>query len=217
MGNIFSYDSKFMQALLIICDHILLNVLFIVCCIPIFTIGAAQAGLYSGIRVLNDQEDDSSCYRAFWKGLCSGFGKVTGIWVVITLVMGLSGSCLLYFLTAEQAELFAPVFACLVVLAICMVYQAALSLFHSRFGCTTVQLMKNVVYIILANPLRCVAVAVLMWTPAVVFVYAPDLFAKMTIVWAAAYYSIAFGFNLRIMEKPFRILAEAFEEKNKRI
>lgn len=215
MSNIFSYDSKFMQALITISDHILLNVLFVVCCVPVFTIGAAQAGLYSGIRVLHNQEDDSSCFRAFWKGLCSGFGKVTLVWVGTALAMGMSASCLLYLLTLEQADLYAPVFTCLIVLVICMVYQSALSLFHSRFGCTAVQLIKNVVYMIIAHPVRCGAVAVLTWVPAAIFVYAPGLFMKMTIVWAAAYYSMAFGINLKIMEKPFRILTESFEEKNK--
>ena len=203
-----------MQVLVTVCDHILLNVLFVACCIPIFTIGAAQAGLYNGMRVLQDQEDDSSCLRAFWRGLRSGFGRVTAIWVVTALVMWMSVSCLLYLLTLEQTDP-VPLFACLLVLAICMVYQAVLSLFHSRFGCTTAQLIKNVVYIIIADPVRCIAVAVLLWIPGAIFVCMPGLFVKMTVLWVAAYYSVAFGMNLKIMEKPFHMLAEAFEEKEK--
>lgn len=216
MGNLFSYDSRFMQALIMVYDHILLNVLFLVCCVPVFTIGAAQAGLYSGLRVLHDQEDDSSCFRAFWKGVCNGFGKITAVWVGAALIMSASANCLMYLVTLEQVD-YAPLFTCLVVLAICMVYQFALSLFHSRFGCTAAQLAKNVVYIILGHPVRCVAGAVLLWIPAAVFLCAPSLFIQMTMVWTVAYYSIAFGINLRIMEKPFRVLAEGFETKNKPI
>ena len=64
--NIFDYNSKFNQLLMTVADIIILNVLYLVCCIPVFTIGAAQAGLFTGIRVLLDKEDDSSCAKAFF-------------------------------------------------------------------------------------------------------------------------------------------------------
>jgi uncharacterized membrane protein YesL len=214
MRDLFSCDSKFMQILHTISDHILLNLLFIICCIPVVTIGAAQAGLYSGIRVLRDEEDDSSCFRAFWKGFGIGFGKITFVWLGTALIAGLSGSCLLYQMTLEQTD-YVLLFPCLIILVICMVYQTVLSLFHSRFGCTITQLIRNVVYMMIAHPLHCVAVTVLMWVPAAIFVYAPELFMKMTYVWLAAYYSVAFGMNLRIIEKPFAVLEEGFKEKNK--
>ena len=50
--NIFNYESKFNQLLMTLADLIILNLLFVVCSLPIFTIGAAQAGLFTGIRVL---------------------------------------------------------------------------------------------------------------------------------------------------------------------
>ena len=68
--NIFSYESKLMQTLMVIGDYIILNLMFLVFSIPIFTIGAAQAGLYSGIKVALDKEDDSSCAAAFSAAAC---------------------------------------------------------------------------------------------------------------------------------------------------
>ena len=44
MGGLFSYDSKLMQILNFIGDLIILNVLYLVCCLPVVTIGAAQIG-----------------------------------------------------------------------------------------------------------------------------------------------------------------------------
>jgi hypothetical protein len=114
MRDLFSCDSKFMQILHTISDHILLNLLFIICCIPVVTIGAAQAGLYSGIRVLRDEEDDSSCFRAFWKGFGIGFGKITFVWLGTALIAGLSGSCLLYQMTLEQTD-YVLLFPCLII------------------------------------------------------------------------------------------------------
>ena len=91
MKNIFSYESKFMQTLLVAADYIILNAVFILCCLPVFTIGAAQAGLYTGIRVLRDKEDDSSCLKAFFRGFKSGFGKITLVWCLFAVVIAILG------------------------------------------------------------------------------------------------------------------------------
>ena len=42
----FSYDSKLMTILNNLADLIFVNLLFIICCIPIVTIGAARAALH---------------------------------------------------------------------------------------------------------------------------------------------------------------------------
>lgn len=91
MKSIFSYDSKIMQALMVVGDVIILNVLFLLCCIPIITIGAAQAGLYTGVKVLLDKEDDSSCAKAFFRGFCAGFTKITITWCLFLVVLAVLG------------------------------------------------------------------------------------------------------------------------------
>ena len=45
MEILFSYDSKLMQTLTFVGDLIILNLLYLLCCVPVFTIGAAQAVL----------------------------------------------------------------------------------------------------------------------------------------------------------------------------
>ena len=68
--NIFNYESKFNQMVMVLADMIILNLLYLICCIPIFTIGAAQAGLYTAVRAMRDDEDYvGSCYAAFLTAL----------------------------------------------------------------------------------------------------------------------------------------------------
>ena len=210
MKNLFSYDSKFMQIMLLLADYIILNVIFILCCIPIFTIGAAQAGLYSGMRVLLDREDDSSCVRAFFRGFASVFGKITIVWIVMLVIMALLGYNLVAVLILEAAGAFAPKWMCIVGLVILAIYQSMLTLFHSKFGCTIRQLLKNAFYIILAHPLRSIAVAALTWAPVLVFAFAFDIFIQATPAWIVCYYSIAFGLNVKLMNKPFQTVTENF-------
>ena len=46
MNAIFSPDSKLMGGLSLLADMIVVNCLYLLCCIPIFTIGAARVALY---------------------------------------------------------------------------------------------------------------------------------------------------------------------------
>ena len=199
-----------MQIMLIMADYIILNIVYLLCCIPIVTIGAAQAGLFTGMRVLQDPEDDSSCLKAFFKGFATGFGTITIIWVVLFGVMALMAYNLVAVLILDAAGSFAPVWMCITGLVICAIYQSILTLFHSKFGCTIRQLLKNVLYVICAHPLRSIAVAAFVWAPLLVFAFIFDIFIQGLLVWIVGYYSIAFGFCVRLMKKPFQTLTENF-------
>ena len=45
--KLFSPDSKFMRAMSMLGDLLLLNLIFLICCVPIVTIGAASTALYT--------------------------------------------------------------------------------------------------------------------------------------------------------------------------
>lgn len=210
MKNLFSYDSKFTQTVITLSDYLILNVLFLLCCIPIFTIGAAQAGLYSGIAALNDKEDDTPCVRKFFQGFSDGFGTITILWSISLCIMALMVYNLTAVLILDAAGAYAPVWLCVAILAVFIVYQSVMVMFHSRFGCTPGQLLKNVLYVILAHPLRSVAVAVLTWFPMIICAIAFDVFVKDLLLILLCYYSIAFLLNLSIMKKPFQTLENNF-------
>ena len=210
MGGFFSYESKPMQILMFLGDIILLNVIYLVCCIPIFTIGAAQAGMFTACKVLLDKEDDSSVYAAFWRGFTSGFGTVTLAWGVTTLVLLLVG-----YGAITAAMLGAPVWAVAIALAVCAIFQTLVPAFHSRFGCTWWQLIRNSWFLLFAHPLRSIGTAALIWAPGVylmICLYNGNIFdfMSMAIIWFALYYGTAFCFATGFMKKPFKTLSEHF-------
>lgn len=56
MGKLFRIDSPAGKFVIRICDLILLNVLYILCCIPIFTMGAANTALhYVALKMARDE------------------------------------------------------------------------------------------------------------------------------------------------------------------
>lgn len=213
MNNLFSYESKPMQILMFVGDLIILNVVFLVCCLPIFTIGAAQAGLYTAMRQLLNKEDDTSAVAAFFRGFKNGFGRVTLAWGLLFLLEAF----LMYILTLVMAynELMggAPVICTLVALCITALFQSIVTLFHSRFDCTAFQLYRNAWFMIFAHPLRSILVAVLTFIPAIVFFgFGIFNFMATTPLWMTVYYSIAFMFSNTVTNKPFKILIDHFNE-----
>lgn len=210
MKSIFSYDSKLTQTVMTVADYIILNVLFVICCIPIITIGAAQAGLYSGISALNNPDDDTSCIRKFFQGFRSGFCTITLLWTITLAIIGMLIYLLYVLLILKTAGAYAPVWVCAVALAVLIVYQSVMVIFHSRFGCTPWQLVKNTLFVLFAHPLRSIAVAALIWFPVVLCALAFDIFIKNLILLAICYYSIASLLSLSVMKKPFKTLEDNF-------
>lgn len=211
--NFLNYDSKFMQLMLKFADYILLNLIFMACCVPVFTIGAAQAGLYSGLRVLQDKENDASCLKAFFHGFVSGFGTITLVWGVCTVLIALLGYNALAVYAYEYANFVGasvPFWMSVVAAGLCVIFQSMLTIFHASFGCTARQLVRNVFFVILAHPLRSVAVAVLAWAPALLLALNFPVFLQISIALIFLYYSVAFGLSVRLMAKPFGRLAENF-------
>ena len=217
MQNIFNYESKFMQLLLKFADYIILNLVYIACCVPILSIGAAQAGLYNGLKVLQDKEDDSSCIKAFFRGFTNGFGTVTILWTISAIVIALLGynTLALYaYVNAEMPGSAVPFWMCIVALSLCLIYQSMMPLFHSRFGCTVMQLLKNTAFTIMANPFHSIAVTILLWAPVILMVANFALFTQASVLLLFLYYSSMLGFSVKIMAKPFKRLTDNFTQQS---
>ncbi len=86
MGGIFNLDSPLMQGLGKAADLMLLNILAMFCCIPIFTAGASMTALhYMSLKIVRGEE----CYiiRGFFKSFKQNFKQATIIWLLILLAL----------------------------------------------------------------------------------------------------------------------------------
>lgn len=80
-------DSKFMEMLNKITDMMILNVLFILTSIPIFTLGASMTALYTVTLKLAEGED-VYLVREYFGGFKENFRKATFLWIIL-LITGL--------------------------------------------------------------------------------------------------------------------------------
>jgi hypothetical protein len=173
----------------------------------VFTIGAAQAGLYTGFRVMLDPEDDSSCTAAFIRGFKNGFTVITPVWLFLMVLTVIAGCCCMvtYAMGAGHITLFA-----LILLIICAIIQTMAPVCHSRFSCTRWLLAKNTFYLFAAYPLQSVLIAILMWMPLLLFFFAAHLFVQIFLLLLLCWYGVAGLLSVVLMRKPFSALESHF-------
>ncbi|MBQ6489934.1 MAG: YesL family protein [Solobacterium sp.] len=82
--NIFSYDSKFSQLFLKLSYACWLNMMWMICSLPIITIGASTTALYSVTLKIAD-EKESNITKQFITAFRSNFKQATRMWLLLLL------------------------------------------------------------------------------------------------------------------------------------
>lgn len=85
MKNLFSLDGGFFAVMDKLANIFWLNILFVVCCIPIVTIGASTTALFYVTMKMVKNED---CYitKSFFHSFRQNFKQATGIWLLAMVV-----------------------------------------------------------------------------------------------------------------------------------
>lgn len=102
MNNLFDIDSPLMQTLGRLADLMILNFLTMICCIPIFTAGAAFTALdYMCLKMVRNEEN--YLIRGYFKSFKENFKQATGIWLIILWVIAaVVGDILIMYYAAVE-------------------------------------------------------------------------------------------------------------------
>ena len=85
MGRLFSLDSPLFSFLSKVADLMLLNILTLICCLPIVTVGASMTALhYVVLKMVRDEE--SYIIKSYFKSFKQNFKQATIIWLILLLV-----------------------------------------------------------------------------------------------------------------------------------
>ena len=209
MHKIFNYESKVMQAMLNLGCMILMNILYLVCSIPVVTIGAAQAGLYSGLRHMNNEELDTPCIPEFFKGLKSGFKKITLVYAISLIPMVIIVGGFIISLLFDSAGRNMPVWVSGAAVLLFAAWQTMLVIFHASFECSPKELMRNSFWAAMSCPLPSLLSGILLWLPAIFLLMFPMLFITLIPLFLLLYYSLAYQVIFVLMKKPLKKMKAA--------
>ena len=82
MNRFFNMDNKFFVFMGRVADLILLNILCILCCIPIVTAGASITALYY-VTLKMARDEESYIIRSFFRSFKQNFKQSTLIWILM--------------------------------------------------------------------------------------------------------------------------------------
>lgn len=213
MHKIFNYESKAMQAMMNLARMIAMNVLYLICCIPIVTIGAAQAGLFSGIRHMQNEALETSCLPEFFKGMKSGFKTITLVHSVSLIPMAIIAGGLVLSLLLDSSGYDMPVWLSGASILLFAAWHTMLVVFHATFECSAKELMRNSFRALLACPFQSLLGGLLLWLPAFLLVMFPFFFLHLIPLLLGLYYSLAYEIIVRLMKKPLQKMKDSMFPK----
>jgi len=201
----FSLDSKFMQVLSRITDLILLNILFLITCLPVFTVGAAAAALYTiCFRLM--REEYSGIILPYFRAFRANFKQATLAWLVLLVVL-LPAVYYLKTLLVMAGALRYMAFVFIIILAVGLMTAGYVFPWISQFDNNAIQSLKNALILSISHLPRSFLILAINLLPAIIFFLSPELFVQVSFLWVALYFGAASCMNTGLLWhvfKPYR-------------
>ena len=202
MFSFLSHDSKFMQVLSRFSDLVILNILFLLTSIPLFTAGASAGALYTAVfRMLRSKEEP--VVRSYFRAFRENFKQGTALWLLFLFVALPAVFYFDRFFTAEGFVhyLFVPFLTIFLVAVFAAGYGFP---WISQFRNTNGEVLRNALILGFANLPRTVAVSVINLFPIALLLFQYELFLKISFLWFSLYFSAAAYMNSAILWKVFQ-------------
>ncbi len=166
--NIFEEGSPFQRFLNKVADLLILNLITLVMCVPIITIGAALTAMhYVLLKMVRGEE--GYIVKSFFRSFKREFGQATILWILFVALGALMASNMVLVLEGTgHYPIWLPssILVAAVLELIIMIYTFALL---SRFDNSVYHTLLNAVTLTFSELPRSLAMAVITLTPAIAF------------------------------------------------
>lgn len=217
MGKLFNMDNPVWVAMGKFADLILLNCLFVICCLPVFTIGASWTALYY-VTIRMARKEEGYITRDFFHSFKENFKQATIIWflfLAVFLVFALDYYIYSMFPNVIPKVIIVVIMAVAMVAFVTMMYVFPLL---SRFRNTIKNTIKNAFLISLLHIPHTVLLIILLLLPivALVFLFRFAPFVIMVGISVPAYWaSFIWKSIFAKLEKPEENHADEHEDLGK--
>lgn len=213
MRDLFHPDNPFFQFLSRIGDLILVNALFLLCCIPIVTIGASWAALH---KVTQDyvMDNDGGVLKPFFRAFKANFKQATIVWIMeLVIIVGLVSDLLLImtYFSGTVATVMYVLLAVLTVLVACV--SAYMFPLLVRYDNTLRQHMSNAVVLAVIKLPKTVGLVLLNLLPLLIALVSLNVFVQTLIFWLV----IGFGFVGFVESSVLKSMFQELEKGNESV
>ena len=202
MKEIFRLDSIWVQRFAMLTNLVMLNLLWLVCCIPVFTAGAATTALYYTIFQYHTKVDDA-VLQPFFRAFRSNFKQSTLLLLPLLAVLVLLIFEICYLVSHGMAT--AVLFLLIVTAVFLMGIIVHLFPLIARFEMDAKALLRTAFSLMVLHLPATLLVIVLTFLPVFLLLFFPSLFLRLGVAWAGIWFALIaylFGkFLLRIWNK----------------
>lgn len=190
MKNLFGYNGVLFRASEFVTAFVVSNILTLLCCIPVVTIGAALAAHQKVMQNIVMGES-RSVFKSYFTALWENLGKATGLLLLFLLTAAflLADFYCVYAFAYGIFSLVLYIVLFVVSILVLGVTACCMSLIV-RYENTLLEHLRNTLYLLLSHFFRIVVMALVAAVPFVIFFVYPSLFVKLIPVW------VFFGISL---------------------
>lgn len=190
MKNLFNLDNPFIQFLSRVFDLMMLNALFIICSLPVVTLGASLSALQ---RVVQDiaYDVDNGIIKSFFRAFGQNFKQATAAWLILLVVIVSLVCDVLLVMGYFSGTLRKVLYVLIAGLAI-LAASAAAYLFPllTRYENTLKQHVYNALILSVIKLPRTLLLVVMELLPLILFLVSVPVFVQTLIFWV----TVGFGF-----------------------
>ena len=175
-----------MRLMMLVTNIIILNILWLLCCLPVVTAGAATTAMYYTIFQYITKQDDGAL-KPFFKAFRENFKTVTPVWLVNLLIGAALGAEVFYLHFGTQLWL-------KVIFAVLAFLYAGVSAYlypiFARYHTTRKQALLNSIALSTRHLFTTVCVVILNAVPVAILLLAPEIFWKTIFFWTIGGFSL---------------------------
>lgn len=208
MRFLFDSDSWFMQLVNRFSSLVVLNLLFLCTCIPIFTIGAALTALYDVVFRM-DTEREGKSVSTYFRSFSANFRQSTPIWLLFLLFIAAGcGNAIIFSNIGGMAGQILFVLSVVILINVLLILGYVFPLL-SQFDNTSGNTLKNALLLSTANLPRSLIIAAINCFPWALMIMNLYAFIQLSFLWFALYFAAAAYFNSRVLMSVFKPLKES--------
>lgn len=175
-----------MKIMMLITNLVCLNVLWLICCLPVVTAGAATTAMYCVVFQYITKQDDG-VLKPFFKAFQENFTFVTPVWILHLLIGAALGAEIFYL--AQGAALWLKV-----VFGVLLFVYAGVSAYlypiMARYNTTRKKAVFNSFALSTRHWFTTLCAVVLNGVPVVLIVWMPEAFWKTVLLWTVGGFSL---------------------------
>ena len=202
MSSFFNMDSPIMRFLGRLADVMILNIVFLITCLPVVTIGAAWTSL-SYVTLKMSRDEESYIVKSYFKAFRQNFRQATAIWGIALVAM------FIFYMDFHIIRSMNPSMAqAMFILLAAIAMLAALTLLYvfpvlAKFDNTILNTIKNAFFMAIGNlPHTLLMAAVIVGSVVLTFLSQQTIAIGM-LVWIMVGFALIAFLNAHILVKVF--------------